>query len=93
MVTVGICLVGSNGETGIDEEDTAVGPGGEETPVLWGWSEVWVILCEGFEDVFEGRWSGGRSADGETETMGLIEVMIRVLADNYSFDSIEGCMS
>ena len=58
--------MGSNGETSVDEEDTAVGPGGEETAIIWGRGEAWVVFFEGFEDVFEGGRSRRWGADGET---------------------------
>lgn len=83
----------SNGQTGIDEQDTAICPWCKKTTVIWWWFEVWIVVCEGFEDVFEGGWCGCRGADGETEAVGLVEVMVGILTDDYGFDGVERCMS
>lgn len=93
MVCMGIGLMCSNCKTRIDEKDSAVCPGRKKTAIIGRWFEIWIIFCKGFEDIFEGGRSRCRSANGETETMGLVEVMIRILTNDYSFDGIEGCMS
>ena len=63
VVGVAIRFVSADGEAGVEEEDAAVGPRGEEAAVLGGFLEGGVIFFEGDVDVFE----GGRGRGGWTD--------------------------
>ncbi len=85
--------MGSNCETSVQEQDATVCPGGEETAILWGCGEAWIVTLEGNIDVFEGRRCGCRWADREGETMGLVEAVIGVLTNDDGFDGVEWGMA
>jgi hypothetical protein len=70
----------ADGKAGVQQQDAAIGPRCEEAAVLWGRTEGRVVIGETFVDVFEGRGSGGRCADGETKPVGLVQVVVGVLA-------------
>jgi hypothetical protein len=65
-----------------------------EEPAVLGWRlEVGIVLLEDRVHVLE-RWrGGGRRADGEAETVGLVVVVVRVLPEDDGFDGVEGCVS
>lgn len=44
---------------------------------------------EGGVDIFQGRRSDGGRTDGKAEAVGLVEVVVRILAEDYGFDSWE----
>ena len=93
MIRVAIRLVCAYCKTGVQEQHAAIGPRCQETAIL-GWRrEGRVILLQGNVDVLERRGRGGRRADGEAETMRLVQVVIGVLADDDGFDGVEGCMA
>lgn len=90
MVRVAVRLVRTDRETGIQHEDAAIGPGGEEAAVSGGRGEVGVVFFDGRVDVFEGGRGGGGGPDGEAEAVGLVEVVVGVLAEDNGFDGGEG---
>jgi len=89
-VCVGICFVSADREAGVQEEDAAVGPGGQQTTLIWGWGEGGIVILEAGVDVFQGRGSRGGRANREGEAMGLVEVVVRVLAKDNGLDRVEG---
>ena len=80
----------ANSEAGVEEEDAAVSPGGEETAFVGWCSEVGIIVFERFVDVHEGGRSRGGRANGEGKAVGLVDVVVGVLADYDGFDGVEG---
>jgi hypothetical protein len=80
-------------EAGIEKQDSAIGPRCEETTFVWWCGEGGVVVLEGNVDVFETWGSGSWGPDGEGEAMGLIYVVIGILAEDYSFDCVEGCVA
>lgn len=80
----------AHGQAGVEEQDAALSPGGEETTVVGGRREGWVVAREGFVDVFEGGRGGRGRLDGEGEAVGLVVVVVGVLAEDYGFDCVEG---
>lgn len=90
MVRMAVRLVCPDGETGIQEQDAAIGPRCEK-PAVVGWGrECGVVLLQGDVDILERRGRGRRGADGEAEAVGLVEVVIGVLAEDDGLDGVEG---
>lgn len=90
LLGMGISFVRTHGEAGIEHEDAAIGPGGEEA-AIFGWrGEVGVVFFEGDVHVFERGRGRGRWSDGEAEAVGLIDVVVGVLAEDDGFDGGEG---
>jgi len=86
LVLVAVGLVRLDGQTSIEEQDSSVRPRREQTAVL-GWGlEVWVVLSKRDIDVLEGWWRGCRRPNGEAETVGLVQVVVRILAEDDRFD-------
>ena len=79
----------AHGQAGVEEQDAALSPGGEETTVVGGRREGWVVAREGFVDVFEGGRGGRGRLDGEGEAVGLVVVVVGVLAEDHGFDCVE----
>jgi len=86
-------FVSTHGETGVEQEDAAVGPGSEEAAVLGGWDEGGVVFGKRFVDVFQGGRGGSWGLDGEREAVCLVVVMVGVLADDYGFHGVQRRMS
>jgi len=80
-------------QTGIQQQDATVCPGGEETAFVGRRLEGRVVDREGFVNVCEGRGRVDGRADGEAEAVGLVDVVIGVLAEDYGFDCGEGGVS
>ena len=93
VIRMAICLVRAHRETGVEKEDSAVCPWGEEAAVLGRRGESRVVVFEGYVNVFQGGWRGDGGANGEAETVGLVEVVVGVLADDDDFDGVEGGVS
>lgn len=90
MVRMTIGLVCPYRETGIQEQDAAIRPRCEK-PAVVGWGrECGVVFLQRNIDVLERRRCGRRRADGEAETVGLVEIVIGVLAEDDGFDGVEG---
>ncbi len=90
---VAIWFVCTHRKARVEQQDAAVGPGGQETAVVgWGF-ERGVVLLEGLVHVLEGRRRAGGRADGEAEAVGLVDVVVGVLAEDDGFDCIEGGMA
>lgn len=80
LASVAICRACLHGETRIQHQDAALGPGGKEAASLWGIFEIWIILFDGRVDVSE-RW--GRGLGGphrEAESVGFFGVVVGILA-------------
>ncbi len=77
----------------VEQQDAAVGPGGQETAIVgWGF-ERGVVLREGLVHVLEGRRRADGRADGEAEAVGLVDVVVRVLTKDDGFDCVKGSMA
>lgn len=87
---VAVGLVRAHGETGVEEENAAVCPGGEEAASVGRGVKGRVVRFQGGVDVLQGWRSRGGRADGEAETVGLVEVVVGVLADDDGFDGRKG---
>jgi hypothetical protein len=88
-VRMGIRLMGSNRQAGIEEQDSAIGPRCEKTSFV-GWrGEGGIVVFQTLVDVCEGGRCGGWWADGEGKAMGLVYIVVGILAEDYSFDCIE----
>ena len=86
-------LVGLDGQAGVEEQDAAIGPGREEAAVLGRGLEVGIIFLESGVHVLQ-AWRGGCwRTDGEAETVGLVDVVVGVLAEDDGFDGWEGCVT
>lgn len=44
-------------------------------------------------DIFEGGGSRDWRSDGEAEAVGLVDVVVGVLTDDYGFDGVEGSVA
>lgn len=93
LIRMTVCLVRSHGQARIQQQHTVIRPRRQQTAVLRGRAELGIVFLEGFVDVLEGWWSGRGRSDGEAETVGLVYVVVGVLAEDYGFDSGEGCMA
>ena len=83
----------ANGEAGVEEQDATVSPGGEQSAFVGRWHEGGVVVLEGFIDVYERRGGWGWWADGEGEAVGLVDIVVGVLTDDYGFDCVERSVS
>lgn len=89
MVRMTIRVVCSYGKTGIQEQHAAIRPRRKKSAVV-GWGcECGVVLLQGYVNVLERRGCGRRRADGEAETVSLVEVVIGVLTDDDGFHVVE----
>lgn len=79
-VRVTVRFMRSNGQAGIQQQHTPVGPRCEEAAVLGRWLEGRVVFGNRDIDVLQGRRSSRRGTDGEAEAMSLVKVVIRILA-------------
>ena len=81
LIRVAIRVVRADRQTRVQQQDAAVGPGRQEAAVFRrGRFEGRVVFGQGEVDVFE-RWRGrSRRADGETEAVRLVVVVVGVLA-------------
>jgi hypothetical protein len=86
-------LMGANSQTSIQQQDSAVCPGRQQTAVLGRRLEIRIVLFQGDVDVFEGWWRRCRRAHGETEAVGLVVVVVGILAKDDDFDGVEGSVS
>lgn len=86
-------FVGSHRQARVEKENSVVCPWREEAAVLGRFFEGGIISFESDVHVLEGWGSGRWWPDGETESMGLVVVVVGVLTEDYGFDCIEGCMS
>lgn len=86
-------LVSSHSETSIEQEQARVGPGRQESAVLRRWAEGRVVALDRLVDVLERRRGGCWRPHGETETVGLIWAMVRILAHHDGTDGVQGSMS
>lgn len=89
LVCMGVGLVRTNGQARVQEQHSAVGPGGEQATVFRRGREVGVVVGEGLVDVLQGGRGGSGWAHGETEAVGLVEVVVGVLAYDDGFDGAE----
>ena len=83
-----ISLVCFYGQTGIEHENTTICPWSEEAALIRRRLERWIVLLDGFVDVYERRGCWGRWADREAQSMGLIDVMIWILPEDNGLDCI-----
>jgi hypothetical protein len=88
-----VCFTPANCQAGVDEQDTTIGPWGQQTAPVWRRLVVRIVDLEGFVDVLERWWCWRWRANGETETVGLVGAMVGVLACDDNLDSIERRMS
>ena len=80
FVSMAVRFVRADGEAGVEQQDSSIGPRCEEPAVL-GWSvEVRVVFLEGGVHVLQAWWSRRRWTDGEAEAVGLVDVVVGVLA-------------
>ena len=88
FVCVTFWLVHPNGQACVEKQHAAVGPGGEQASVLgWG-AKGRIVVLESDVHVFQGRRGKCGRADGKAEAVGLVDVMIGVLPENYGFDGM-----
>lgn len=80
-------FMGAHRQASIEAQDAAVCPRCQETASIGWLFETGVVVLEGFVDVLEGRGSGSGWADGEREAVGLVDIVVGILAQNYRFDS------
>ena len=78
-----IRFVCADGQAGVEEEDAAVGPGGQEPAVARGRGERRIVLFDCCIYILERRGGWGRRPDGEAEAVGLVEVVVGVLAEDH----------
>jgi len=93
LAGVRVCLVLADSKARVQQQDTAVRPGREETTLVRRRLVVGVVDLEGLVDVLEGGWRRCGRTDGEAEAVGLVGVMVRVLACDDYFDGVEWCVS
>lgn len=88
-----IRLVRTHSQARVQEQDAAVGPRCQVAVFVGRGREGRVVARERYVDVFQtcGRGRGG--AHGEGEAVGLERVVVGVLAEDYGFDGVEGCMT
>jgi hypothetical protein len=90
---VRVCVILTDCEARVQQQDTTVGPWREEAAPVWRRLVVRVVDLECLVDVLEGWWCGCGRADGEAEAVGLVGVVVGVLACDDDLDGIEWCVS
>lgn len=90
---VAVGRVRAHGQAGVEEEDATICPRGEKAASVGRGVEGRVVFLQGGVDVLQRWWSGGRRADGETEPVRLVEVVVGILADDDSFDGRKRSMA
>lgn len=90
---VRVGLVCAYGQAGVEEKHATLSPGREEAAILGRRRERRIIFFEALVDILKRGRSGCRWANGETEAVGLIQVVVGVLADDDCFDGREGRVS
>ena len=83
----------ADSQTGVEEQHAAVRPGCEQAGFVGRGSEGRVVVLQTGEDVLQGGRRDRGRADGEAQAMCLVDIVVGVLAEDYSFDSVEGRMS
>ena len=77
-----IRLVRAHREHGVEHQHATVCPGRQEAAVVGRGFVVWEVVFQGDVDVCEGWGSAGRRAHAEAEAVGLVDVVVRVLAED-----------
>lgn len=93
LFAVAVGLVCADGETSIQQQNTAVSPRSEQATVPRRGLEVRVVLFQGDVHVLQTRRSRGWGPDGEAQTMGLVDVVVGVLAQDDGFHIVEWCVA
>ena len=86
LALVRACLMGTDGECGIEQEHPLVGPTGEVSARRDVDAQV---ALDFLEDVLKGRREGHALVHGETESVCLSGTVVRVLSDNHHFGLME----
>lgn len=86
---MGVCVVSSDSETGIEQEHPLLGPGSEQPSAVGGLLEGRIVVLQGKVDVLERRGSWRRRAYGEAEAVSLAVVVVRVLAYDDRLDLVQ----
>lgn len=84
FVFVGVGLVCSDGQHGIEEQHTLLGPSSQisMSRVL----KAFNVRDQFFVHVLQTGWGSYWSFDTKAQTMGLVRTMIRILAQNHHLD-------
>lgn len=85
---VGVCVVSSDGETGVEQEHTLLSPGREQPSAVGRHLEGRVVMLQGKIDVLERRGRWRRRAYGKAEAVSLTVVVVRILADDDRLDAV-----
>lgn len=85
--------VDTDSQARVQHQDTPLGPGSQETTLLFGSLERGIVILQRNVDVREGR--GGRRgwANRKAKAVGLVVVMVWVLADYDGLDGVQGSMA
>ena len=87
---VAVGLVRAHGQAGVQQEDAAIGPGGEQAAAARRRFEgCGKVVLQAGVDVLERGWGGRGWANGEGEPVGLVDVVVGVLAEDDDFDGRE----
>lgn len=88
-VRMAVGLVGADCQAGVQEQNATVRPGREEAATVGWWDKRGEIVLETGVHVPQGTgcWRGW--SDGEGESVRLVIIVIRVLAQNDDFDVVE----
>ena len=84
-----VCLMCAYSQTCIQQQHPPVRPRRQEASVFRRRFKGRVVFCEGDIDVLQGRRGRGRWSNGETEAVGLIDVVVGVLAKDDDFNGRE----
>lgn len=88
LLRVAVGLLVAHGQDGVEHQHALFRPRHEQAAVLGRGLEVGVVLFERDVDVLQRGW-GGSLADGETESVGLVDVVVGVLAEDHGFHRVE----
>lgn len=89
LLTMTVGLVSPHRQARVEQENAAVGPWRQQAAILRRCFEVRVIFLQRNVDVFERGGSGRGRADGEAETVGLVDVVVRILTKDDGLDCVE----
>ena len=90
FVAVRVGFVRADRQARVEEQHALLRPRGEEAAVLLGRDERGVVALQGGVHVFQTGWGRRGWADGETQAVGLVVVVVRVLAEDDGADVREG---